>query len=104
MLLAIVGYLGGWGAGRVSPLTGRLSAMLASIIAGVVAIGWDISAPILTPLFHHPAYPIFSDHALLALAVMLVAGHLGGLRVERGVLNRSVTASKAVEETSRGVS
>lgn len=102
-LLAIAGYLGGWVAGRISPITGRLSGMLATILAGVIAVAWDTGAPMLVPLFHHPAYPVFSDHALLALAVLLVGGHLGGLRVERCAMNRLESASKAMEEARRDV-
>jgi len=74
----------------MSRSTGRLCGMLAVIIAGVVAIGWDTGSQVLRPLWHHPAYQVFSDHALLAIAILLVAGHLGGLRVER-------SAAKATE-------
>lgn len=81
--VAVIGYLGGWVGAMVSPGTGRLVGMIASIVSVAVIIGWGYSAPLLEPLFHHPAYPTFSDHALLATAVLLVSGHLGGLRVER---------------------
>jgi ABC-type thiamin/hydroxymethylpyrimidine transport system permease subunit len=57
--------------------------MFASIITGATIIGWNFSGNIIEPLFHHPAYPVFSDHTLLALAILLVAGHLGGVRVEK---------------------
>ncbi|GAG16935.1 unnamed protein product, partial [marine sediment metagenome] len=83
LILAVISYASGWLAARVSPKTGRLAGMLAGIVVAVIVILWDINVPLLAPLFHHPAYPIFSDHALLALAVLLVGSHLGGTRVER---------------------
>jgi hypothetical protein len=82
-IVAVVSYFSGWFAAKLCPVTGRLIGMLVSILIGAVAIGWDTGATVFDPLFHHPAYPIFSDHALLALAILLVAGHLGGLRVEK---------------------
>ena len=85
LIVAIVGYATGWLGAKVSPVTGRLCGMLAALITGAWVIGWDTGAKVLEPLFHHPAYPVFSDHALLALAVLLVAGHLGGARIERAV-------------------
>ena len=103
LILALIGYFGGWSAARVSPSAGRISGMLASLIAGVLVIGWDLGAPLLKQLFHHPAYPVFSDHALLALAALLVGGHLGGLRVERGAMNRCATAPKHAGEPSQEV-
>ena len=83
IIVAIVGYFSAWLVSKISPSTGRLIGMLASILTAAAAIGWSTGAKILEPLFHHPAYPAFSDHALLALAILLVAGHLGGLRVEK---------------------
>jgi len=83
MIAAIVSYISGWLGSRISTETGRLCGMLSMILVGICAIGWDFSGGILTPLFHHPAYPVFSDHALLALAVILAGGHLGGLRIEK---------------------
>jgi uncharacterized membrane protein YeaQ/YmgE (transglycosylase-associated protein family) len=94
IILAIVGYISGWIGAKLSPETGRLTGMLASIAAGAVIIGWKFDAPILRPLFHHPAYPVFSDHALLALAVLLACGHLGGMRVEKGHASRIAKASQ----------
>jgi hypothetical protein len=90
LVVAVISYLSGWLGAKFSPVTGRLCGMFAMILTAVAAVGWDFSGGILTPLFHHPAYPIFSDHALLALAIMLVGGHLGGLRVEK-------TAARATE-------
>jgi hypothetical protein len=83
LIFALISYVSGWIAAGFSARTGRLTGMLASLIAAVINVGWNMHAPLLEPLLHHPAYPIFSDHALLALAVLLVGGHLGGLRVER---------------------
>ncbi len=97
LIVAIVSYVSGWVAAKLSPSTGRLCGMFASIIAAVVVIGWDTQAKVLEPLFHHPAYPIFSDHALLALAVLLVGGHLGGARVEK----TSARAKEGVESASK---
>lgn len=88
IILALIAYVSGWIAGRISPRTGRFSGMLSSIFASAVIIGWSFKAPLFEQLFHHPAYPIFSDHALLAVAVLLVSGHLGGLRVEKSMLSR----------------
>lgn len=94
LILAVVSYCSGWIAANVSPSTGRLTGMLASILVGVAAIGWDTGASVLAPLFNHPAYPVFSDHTLLAVAVLLVGGHLGGLRVERNhPANRDSTST-----------
>lgn len=84
IIVAVISYAGGWIAAKVSPVTGRLCGMISSIITAAVSIGWDTGSMILMPLFHHPAYPVFSDHALLGLAVLLIGGHLGGLRVEKG--------------------
>ena len=83
IIVAIVGYFSAWLASKISPSTGRLIGMLASILTAAAAIGWSTGSKVLEPLFHHPAYPSFSDHALLALAILLVAGHLGGSRVEK---------------------
>jgi len=88
IIVAIVAWLSAWLAAKISKSTGRLTGMLSSLLTAVVVIGWDTGAKILEPLFHHPAYPVFSDHALLALAVLLVAGHLGGSRVERLAMTR----------------
>ena len=93
IIVAVIGYIGGWVGAKASPVTGRLCGMLSSIIAVVISIGWNTGSMILMPLFHHPAYPVFSDHALLALSVLLVCGHLGGLRVENG------SSPKALNET-----
>jgi hypothetical protein len=86
LVVAIVSYIGGWIAAKVSPVTGRLCGMLSSLIAAGASIGWNTGSMILMPLFHHPAYPVFSDHALLGLAVLLVGGHLGGFRIEKGIM------------------
>lgn len=86
VMVFVVSYLAGYTAARFSPSTGRLSGMVTSLVVAIVLIGFDFSSGILNPLFHHPAYPVFSDHALLALAALLTGGHLGGLRVERSVL------------------
>ena len=83
IIVAIVGYFSAWLVSKMSPSTGRLIGMLASILTAAAAIGWSTGSKVLEPLFHHPAYPSFSDHALLALAILLVAGHLGGSRVEK---------------------
>jgi hypothetical protein len=88
ILLGVISYVAAWVGAQLCPETGRLSGMLSAILAGAVAIGWHFQTPMLEPLFHHPAYPMFSDHALLALAILLVAGHLGGLRIERAFVNR----------------
>ncbi|HDS30414.1 MAG TPA: hypothetical protein ENN67_05150 [Firmicutes bacterium] len=85
LIFAVVSYIGGWVAGAFSPRTGRLAGMLSGIIVAVVAIKMNFQAPIIQPLLNHPAYPIFSDHALLALAVLLVGSHLGGLRIEKNI-------------------
>jgi len=89
IILMLVGYVSGWVSGGFSPQTGRLCGILASILAGAAIVGLGYGGSLVKPLFHHPAYPIFSDHALLSLAVLLVSGHLGGLRVERGYLGRT---------------
>ena len=99
IILAFISYISTWVGANMSPRTGRLCGMLASIAAGAVAIGWNFGARLLEPLFQHPAYPVFSDHALLALAVLLVSGHLGGLRVERGFLSRAVERTSAIPES-----
>jgi hypothetical protein len=98
IILAVVGYIGAWVGARFSGETGRLTGMLAAIIVGALAIGWKFDASIFKPLFQHPAYPVFSDHTLLALAVLLTCGHLGGMRVERGYFQKIVQshAEKAV--------
>jgi uncharacterized membrane protein YeaQ/YmgE (transglycosylase-associated protein family) len=88
IILALIAYVSGWIAGRISPRTGRLSGMFSSLIAVVVTVGWSFKAPVLEQLFQHPAYPIFSDQALLAAAVLLVSGHLGGLRIEKAHLRK----------------
>ncbi len=93
-IVAIISYITGWIAAKFSPVTGRLCGMLAALITGAVAIGWDTGANILEPLFHHPAYPVFSDQTLLALALLLVGGHLGGARVERTAANVTDTEIK----------
>lgn len=85
LIVAIVSYAAGWIGAKISPVTGRLCGMLSSIIAAIAGIGWNTGSLVLLPLFHHPAYPVFSDHALLALAVLLIGGHLGGLRVEKSL-------------------
>lgn len=54
---------------------------------------WDLKIRLIQPLLHHPAYPVFSDHTLFALAMLLVAGHLGGLRVEKGYLMHFIDKS-----------
>ena len=97
LVVAIVSYIGGWFAAKVSPVTGRLCGMLSSLIAAVVSIGWNTGSMILMPLFHHPAYPVFSDHALLGLAVLLVSGHLGGLRVEKIIMKPEATGIPTVD-------
>jgi hypothetical protein len=89
IVLAAISYISGWLGAQISPVSGRLCGMLGSLLAGAAIIGWSYGGTLMTPLFHHPAYPMFSDHALLALAVLLVCGHLGGLRVERAFLNRN---------------
>lgn len=99
LAVAIISYLSGWIAAKFSPVTGRLCGMFAMILAAVLALGWNFSGGLLTPLFHHPAYPIFSDHALLALAVMLVGGHLGGLRVEKSAA-RATEKDRIVSDTA----
>lgn len=96
-MAAIIGYIGGWTGANLSPKTGRLVGMLASLTAVSAIIGWKFTSPFLATLYHHPAYPIFSDHALLAVAVLLVSGHLGGLRVEKKILG---TACMLKKETS----
>jgi len=83
LIVAVISYLTGWIGSKFSPRTGRICGMFASILTGAVIIGWGFSPDLITPLFHHPAYPVFSDHALLALAVLLAGGHLGGARVEK---------------------
>ena len=83
IIVAMVGYFSAWLVSKMSPSTGRLIGMLASILTAAAAIGWSTGSKVLEPLFHHPAYPSFSDHALLALAILLVAGHLGGSRIEK---------------------
>ena len=83
VIVAIVSYVSGWIAAKISPDTGRLCGMFGSIITAVAVIGWRLGGGVLSPLFDHPAYPLFSDQALLALAILLVAGHLGGARVEK---------------------
>jgi len=85
IIVAIVGYFSAWLVSKMSPSTGRLIGMLASILTAAAAIGWSTGSKVLEPLFHHSAYPSFSDHALLALAILLVAGHLGGSRVEKSL-------------------
>ena len=89
LVTAIVSYISAWAGSKFSPETGRLCGMFSMLITAVVEVGWNFSGGILTVLFHHPAYPVFSDHALLGLAVMLVAGHLAGLRVERAAAGRA---------------
>ena len=88
VLLFIVGYMSGFLAGQIIPKSGRLAGMLGSIILAVVIIGFDFSSDVVNPLFHHPAYPSFSDQALLALGVLLIGGHLGGFKVEKSALSR----------------
>ena len=61
-----------------------------SLFTSVIVIGWETGANVLDPLFHHPAYPAFSDHALLALAILLVSGHLGGSVVERASIKKDL--------------
>ncbi|MFH1675525.1 MAG: hypothetical protein ABIC40_00770 [bacterium] len=96
IILAILSYLMGWTAGKISPVTGRLSAMLAGIISGGLIVAFDIGSNLLRPLFHHPAYPVFSDQALLALAVLLTAAHLGGLRCEKNAVQKSVGKAETI--------
>jgi len=94
IILAILSYLMGWTAGKISPVTGRLSAMLAGIISGGLVMTIDFGSNFLKPLFHHPAYPVFSDQTLLALAVLLTAAHLGGLRCERNIVKKTNGAAE----------
>jgi len=96
LILAIASYCFSWTGAKISGESGRLSGMLTSIIAGAVIIILNFNSDFLATLFHHPAYPVFSDHVLLALAVMLVAGHLGGLRYERSQMTHSDTDVKQV--------
>ena len=87
MIAVAIFYMGGWLGSKLSPTTGRLVGMLASLVTVSVFIKFTGLSNILEPLFHHPAYPIFTDHALLALALILVAGHIGGFRIEKTSLN-----------------
>jgi len=94
IIVAVVSYTAAWLGSKISPSTGRLTGMLASIITAAVTIGFETGSGLVEPLFHHPAYPMFSDHALLALAILLVAGHLGGARVERVAVAKEIDAEK----------
>ena len=98
-ILAVVGYTCAWAGAQICSRYGRLVGLLGSIISAAIVIGWDIGAPVLKPLFHHPLYPLSSDHSLLALAVLLVSGHLGGSRVERRFTLRQ---SPPAKENSAG--
>jgi hypothetical protein len=97
IILAILSYFSGWIGAHISPVSGRLCGMLASLITGAAIVGWGYGGTMMTPLFHHPAYPLFSDHALLSLAVLLVCGHLGGLRIERAYLNRNPESASGLK-------
>jgi len=97
LVVAVVSYVSAWIWARLSPVTGRLCGMIGMILAAIAAIGWDTGSRVLEPLFHHPAYPVFSDHALLALAILLVGGHLGGLRVEKTSRQVRRERPKAIE-------
>jgi hypothetical protein len=96
IILAVISYMSTWIGAKFSPETGRLTGMLAALLTGAVAIGFKFDAAIFKPLFEHPAYPVFSDHTLLALAVLLTCGHLGGLRVEKGYFNRKVAQADSI--------
>ena len=99
LILAVISYFSGWVGAKLSPETGRLVGMLGSLAVGVTTIAGKFHAPLLEPLFQHPAYPVFSDHALLALAVLLVCAHLGGLRVEKSQIAKSTSdAAKPVDK------
>jgi hypothetical protein len=104
LILTLISYFSAWVGAKFSPRTGRLVGMLAAILAGVVALGWDTRIALFKPLFHHPAYPVFSDHTLLALAMLLVAGHLGGLRVEKGYLMHFIDKSPELSPPRESVS
>jgi len=97
IIVTITGYISAWIGAKFSPDTGRLSGMFAAIVTGIVIIAFSYNPDLLSPLFHHPAYPVFSDHTLLALALLLVAGHLGGLRVEK---SHSASSSSEPQATS----
>jgi len=94
LILAIIGYTCAWAGAQICSRYGRLVGLLGSILSAAIVIVWDIGAPVLKPLFHHPVYPISSDHSLLALAILLVSGHLGGSRVERIFTSRQSPPAK----------
>lgn len=82
IILFVLSYFGGWISGKVVPEYGRLGGMVTGLTCAFFIAGYGFTSNLFSPLFHHPAYPPFSDHALLALAIMLAGCHLGGARGE----------------------
>jgi len=84
IIVFLTSYGCGWISAKFIPKNGRLVAMITGIVLLLTITGLQFSTALLKPLFHHPAYPTFSDHVLLASAIVLVGTHTGGLRVEKG--------------------